>query len=98
MRHKLRIDDISLEEAAKRRIEQLSMLNFSTQDKEIVIPEKPADPEAKMPRQPEIRYKLSQATEHLRAFLRGEISPIGLFEAEVMRVTIAYEQGRRRKT
>jgi len=84
---KLNVSNVSVQEAAERLIKELTTMNFTTSDKEIVC----LDPEGHR-----IRYKLSEVVEHVKAVLAGKDDWIGKKEVEYMRLQIAYERGSRR--
>jgi len=84
---RLDVSTVTIHEAADRLIEELSALNFTTSDKDIVC----YDPEGH-----QLRYKLSEVVQHVRDFIEGKDDFIGEREVEFMRLQISYERGSRR--
>jgi hypothetical protein len=87
MSQQLDVSKVSVQEAANRLIQELSTLNFSNGDKEIVCFTQEGH---------ELRYKLSEVLQHVKNVLEGKDDPIGLREIHYMRLQIAYERGSRR--
>jgi hypothetical protein len=90
---KLDISQITDEEAGEFRIAQLTKLKL-TGDKRVTIItgfDEKGNPST-------MSYMLSEAAEHIRAYLNGTPDPIGEHEIKYAKKEIAYERGSRRST
>jgi len=90
---KLDFSQITDQEAAQYRIAQLSSLKLGNEEKDMRVSILTTDEEGN-PKT--VSYMLSEAVEHIRAFLEGKPDPIGAHEVKFAKRCLAYERGGRK--